>query len=263
MGKITSESLSVSKGVPQGSSLGPILFLIYINDLVNISSSFTPILYADDTTLIFSNKNVAELLQACKNSLVQFQNWSIANKLTININKCSYMMITNQVNLPQISLQINNIELERADRVKFLGVFLDDKMKFMHHTDFIANKISRSIGIIYRIKDNIPQFVLKYLYNSLILPYLTYCITVWGGTFQTHLDRLCKLQKRAIRLICNKSYLEHTNPLFNSSPTLKLEDLFNYHLTLRFYKTEKYVQLSCRHKYSTRDIMYSSTYFKI
>ena len=254
IGKFYSDALTVTKGVPQGSLLGPVFFLLYINDMVKVSSSFTPILYADDTTLLFSNKNEIELQQVCNRSLVQFQNWSIANRLTININKCYYMIITNQRDFPHVSIQISNQELEPAEKVKFLGVFIDNKMKFLQHSVYIASKVSRSIGIMYRVKDILPQFVLQQLYNSLVLPYYTYCITVWGGTFQTHLDRLWKLQKRCIRIVCGKPYLEHTTPLFHTNKILKLQDLYRYQLNLHFYRTKTYVQLSRRHNYSTRNI---------
>ena len=84
--KCHSDALTVNKGLPQGSMLGPVFFSLYINDIVNISSSFTPILYADDTTLLFRNNNETELQQVCNCSIVQFQNWSIAIRITININ---------------------------------------------------------------------------------------------------------------------------------------------------------------------------------
>ena len=164
------------------------------------------------------------------------------------------MIITNQRDFPHVSIQISNQELEPAEKVKFLGVFIDNKMKFLQHSVYIASKVSRSIGIMYRVKDILPQFVLQQLYNSLVLPYFNYCITVWGGTFTTHLDRLWKLQKRCIRIVCGKPYLEHTTPLFHTIKILKLQDLYRYQLVLHFYKTKTYVQLSRRHNYSTRNI---------
>ena len=128
-------------------------------------------------------------------------------------------------------------------------------MKFLYHTFYIAIKVSRSIGIMYRVKNILPKFVLKQLYNSLVLPYFNYCVTVWGGTFQTHLDRLWRLNKISIGIICGKPCLEHTNPLFHIIKVLRLQDLYRYQLTFHLYKTKKYIQLSRRHNYTTRNIL--------
>ena len=153
-----SDALTLTKGVSQCSLLGPVFFLLYINDMVNISFSFTPILYADDTTLLFGNNNETELQQICNRSLVQFQNWSKANRLTVNINKCYYMIMPNQRYFPHVLTQISNHELETAEKLKFLGVYIDNEIKFLYHSAYNAGKVSRFIGIIHRVKDILPQY---------------------------------------------------------------------------------------------------------
>ena len=163
------------------------------------------------------------------------------------------MIITNRQRPLNISLKINNRELEQVQKVKFLGVIVDNKINFSHHTNYIGKKISRSVGVMYRIKHLVPAKVLRNVYNSLILPYLNYCIAVWGGTFISHLDHLIRLQKKSVRLICNKPYREHTNPLFLTENLLKLPELHKYQLVVHFFKTEKYTIHSRPHNYDTRN----------
>ena len=141
-GKAISEPLALDIGVPQGSILGPILFLIYINDLSHISPLFTPILYADDTTLLITNTNTNDLLDQCEISLRQFQTWSLANKLTINEKKSHFMTLTHRRGIPPITCKIHDKIVNQVNSIRFLGIHIDDKLKFNSHTDYLANKIS-------------------------------------------------------------------------------------------------------------------------
>ena len=131
--QVFSDALFVTKGVSQDSLHGPVFFVLYISDIVNVSSSFTSILYADVTTLLFSNNKETGLQQIYIRCLVQIQNWSMPNRLTINISKCYFMVITNQKDFPHVSIQISNHELEHAKKLNFPGVYIDNKMKFLHH----------------------------------------------------------------------------------------------------------------------------------
>ena len=121
------------------------------------------------------------------------------------------MVTTNQtITEPFGNITINGHPLDCRHEGKFLGIILDKKLKFNHHTKYISNKISKSIGIIYRLKPVLPTRCLFSLYHSFVYPYLTYCNIVWGNTFNTHLKPLEILQKRAIRLINKQSYLAQT-----------------------------------------------------
>ena len=130
---------------------------------------------------------------------------------------------------------------------------LDDKIKFDIHTKYIGAKISKSIGILYRIKDYVPHKILKSIYYSLIYPYLSYGIIIWGGTYQTHLNPLVILQKRAIRLINKQPYLAHTNDLFLQNEILKLIDIYKFHLGIYFYKNELAGNFFRSHNHATRN----------
>ena len=243
-------------GLPQGSVLSPILFLLYINDLPNISTSFKPILFADDTTLCFNNPDLSILNETCNSELEKFFSWTICNRLSINYDKTFIISVSNlftNTNLPNTGdIILNGSAIKTENSCKFLGVFIDKKMKFDVHIQYISKKISKNIGILFRIRDLVPHQVLKSLYYSYIYPYLYYCIVVWGGTFDVHLNPLKILQKKAIRIINKQPYLAHTTPLFFSNGILKLEDIYKYSLGIHFYKYKLYDSYLRDHDHDTR-----------
>ena len=157
-----------------------IKFLLYINDLANLSKNIFPIMYADDTTLCFSNSCLTDLFNLCNSELSQFHQWTIvANKLTLNVNETNYMIISNRIsNYDYLSynLYIHQTPLECKSNVKFLGVILDNKLNFSEHIKYACNKVSKSIGVIHSIKSFIPLNVLKSLYYSFVYPYIHYCL---------------------------------------------------------------------------------------
>ncbi len=241
MGDCSSECLGIVCGVPQGSVLGPKLFVLYINDICNVSSLVKCILFADDTNIFCSGENLQQLLDVITSELSKIKIWFDKNKLSLNLNKTKIMLFGNCKTHNQLQLQIYGVNIERVNENKFLGVIIDDKICWKPHIKHVKSKLSRSISVLAKAKHVLDQKSLYILYNSLILPYLEYCIEAWGNTYKTTLQSLSILQKRAMRIIHNVRYGAHTNDLFFKSKTLKFFDLVEYKSAQVLYKARNYL----------------------
>jgi len=235
---VNSDMLPITTGVPQGSILGPLLFIVYMNDIHKASTHFHAILFADDTNLTstlcsFNSDPNTSLSSRINKELKNIQIWLEINKLSLNVTKTKYMIFHNRQRniidrIPK--LELNGQNIERVTEFNFLGLTIDQHLTWNAHIQKISNKISRSIGIMNRLKRFLPQSILRTLYNSLILPHIQYSLLAWGNKSK----RVFKLQKRAVRLITCSKYNAHTEPLFKSLNLLKLDDIMILK-TLKFY----------------------------
>ena len=253
IGKCVSGKKIVNSGIPQGSVLGPLLFITFINDLPNVSTLFSTVCFADDTTLLFHDQNPEHLIAKCNSGLSIFYRWSQLNRMTVNCDK-TYLSVTSNRNfeLPFGEVRLANSPILEVNSCRFLGVILDSKLRFVDHIDHVCSKVSKCIGILYRLRPLLSLKCLVNLYYALIYPHLDYCVTIWGNTYTTHLDRLVILQKRVLRIICNERALSHTTPLFNKCSILKLRDLIKFRVACHVYKNFESFNLRPSHNYSTR-----------
>lgn len=232
----------ITCGVPQGSVLGPLLFTLYINDIEHACPELNFILFADDTNLMYSNKDIWTLKRIVNNQLASLANWFKANKLSLNISKTSYILFgrkkinTIPDNAETFTIQIEDQILSQVNHTKFLGVVVDQKLSWKQHVEHLCLKISKSIGMINRIKFKLNRNALILLYKTLIYPHLSYCNIIWGTASQSALKQLTILQKRIVRIITHSYYLAHTSPLFHELKLLKLADLNNYVTGIFIYK---------------------------
>ena len=233
-----SRSQPVTFGVPQGSILGPILFILYINDMAQCIKKGHLILFADDTNMLISDKNYDVLIQNVNIELENLSLWFKANKLTLNAKKTSYMMFGKRKVLVRKNIFIDMEELLEVEDTKFLGVHIDNRLNWKRHVGVISNKIAHNLGIIFKVRYKISSYVLKIMYNILIQPYLYYCTIIWGCAYHTNLQHLQSLQNRAVRLMTFSNYRAHSNPLFSKLKILKISEIYKMQLAIYMYRSK-------------------------
>lgn len=218
----------IKHGVPQGSILGPLLYIIYMNDFVHSSKIFKKVLFADDTNLFLSHYNPIVLQSIANEEIEKVNLWLICNKLSLNIKKTNYIIFRSNKNrklIENICLTIDGQVINRVQSTKFLGIHIDEHLNFRYHIDQLTSRLSKYSGLFFRLRDYLPLSALLILYRSLFEPHLLYCNIIWCNTFPSYLLRLQLLQKKVIRTIFWAHFRDHTGPLFESAGLLNLTDL--------------------------------------
>ena len=198
------DSLEVIWGVPQGSILGPLLFVLFVNDLPQTIKHCKIILYADDTVLMFADPDPYIIKQRLEDDLTQAYQWLNKNRLHLNIGKTKFMMFGTHKRLHKtenVSIELNNTELENVQQYKYLGVWLDPHLSWEHHAQVLCSKLAERIGVLRRVRGYLDREISKMLYNTLILPIFDYCNIVIGNGNAGIVTRLQRLQNRAGHVI--------------------------------------------------------------
>ena len=219
--------------------MGPLLFNIFINDIVNASSVFDLIMYADDTTLIstletFGNhKKSINIDNNINTEILKITTWLKSNMLELNVEKSKFMIFFKHPKIiTNFRITINNSTIEQVDHFNFLGLTLDQNITWNPHVDKVSIKISRVTSLLRKLQHYFPKHILITIYNSLIHSHLMYGLPVWG--FQSM--RVEKLQKKAIRVLANRPYTSHATPIFTELRILKITDLYHVQLYKLHYK---------------------------
>ena len=205
-----------------------------MNDIYKASNKLEFFLFADDTNLLYANKNLRSLETVMNDELLKIVDWLTANKLSLNVKKTNYIIfhpyqkrLNYDVNIKILDSRVNKyFNLERKEYVKYLGVMIDNHLSWKHHINYVALKISRNIGILSKLRHFVPPKTLFGIYNSLIFPYLSYGLVAWGQAAKTHLEKLLTLQKRAVRLINFAPFRSHAVPYFLHSNIMPITMLY-------------------------------------
>ena len=224
--------LDITCGVPQGSILGPLLFLLYVNDLQHATNTLETIMFADDTNLFISGKDIKDIFSKMNRELIKINKWFCANKLSLNETKTVYtffhpMQKAGDIPLKLPILKINNHIIKRETFIKFLGVFIDENVTWETHINYLNEKISKNIGIMYKARKYLSFNNMKSLYFSIIHCYINYANIAWGSTGKSKLLKLHKHQKHISRMI---HYQTKTTPSRNLMKKLKILNIFQLNI---------------------------------
>ena len=217
---VSSGSCEITCGVPQGSILGPLLFLLYINDLPKCQLVSNGRLFADDTNLTYADNDLNKITSVLNDDLKILQNWLNMNKLSLNVMKTKYMFVASRQrlsNIPeQLDISISGIEIKRVKSFKCLGLELDEGLTWESHVSAIISKVSKVIGVLRRLKSLLPLSALVLIYNSLIQPHFDYCSVIWDNLAGGLGQKLQRMQNRAARIITGSDYYTRSSEILGS-----------------------------------------------
>ena len=236
---ISSSFLRTECGVPQGSILGPILFILYINDLPRVSTKLKFLLYADDTNILYENTDANAIIKTINMEMPKIMEWFKSNKLHLNVNKSVAMLFhtrQKRVNIDDISIVIDGKTIPFTTNTKFLGINIDNNLTWKAHINHITTKISKGVGVLSRLSKELPYNVLILIYNTILLPYLTYCCITWGFTYQTYINKILIIQKKAMRIITHSPFQCHSSPLFKKTNNLNIFQIIEYYASIFMYQ---------------------------
>ena len=224
----------IKTDIPQGSILGPLFFSVFINDLVNSSTKFQFLMYADDTTIYFNLDDFPlvnrEIDINCE--LEKVNTWLKLNKLAINVDKTKCMFFHKRRSITPLQFSMNNRAIDVVENSNYFGIILDANMSWKLHIAMVRNKLSRINGTLHRLKYQYPQNILVTLYKSLFIPHINYGSLLWGQVGES----IDKIQKKAIRTITYSNYIALSEPLLKELNLLKVKDIFQLKILKFLFK---------------------------
>ena len=233
-----SDKLVIKHGVPQGSVLGPLQFLLYINDLPTVSKKLTFYLFADDTNIYFQSSDLMHLQKTINKELHKVRKWLESNRLALNIDKTNFILFHSAAHklTEHIVLKIGKKKIKYENHVRFLGVLLDSNLSWTTHLNELSKKLSRTVGLFYKIRHYAPLDTLVLLYHGLFPPFISYGVSVWGLTYPSMIEPVFVIQKKIMKVITCNEMTAHSTPIFHSLQILRLNDVFQLQLASFVYE---------------------------
>ena len=229
----------VTRGVPQGSNLGPLLFLVYVNDFQNCLKFSESVMFADDTSIFLENKNIATLYERAQEELHYIDKWMVANNLSINVSKTKCILFRSSKSKPppiNLTVTLRNMKIEQVTTMKFLGVHIDEHLTWTGHIRHLQNKLRSTLGVVSRIKPFLRQGSMLTLYHSLINSHLQYCITNWCIGNKTLINKLQKTCNKFIRMACNLRHYRDVTDVRKTHQLLTINQLLTKEIAVFMFK---------------------------
>ena len=226
-------------GVPQDSVLGPVLFLLCINDICNAIPDAKIKLFADDSNLFLYDTSLSNLYHRANLCLTYLSKWFLVNRLSLSVDKMCYSIFGNQHNdsfTPNLQVEINGKAIQKIECCKYLGICINNNLSWREHIDYVHKKLIKFTSIFYKIRNKLNCDILKLLYFAFVYPHLLYGIEIYGNTCYSFINKLEKLNNKILRILQNKSLSTHSIELYKHYNTLPITDLHLYQILLFVHK---------------------------
>ena len=202
---VSSDALTLMTGIPQGSVLGPLLFIIYANDFPQYIGNSGCNMFADDNILSVTGTNIIEVQSKLQSTVNAADGWYIKNKLSINAPKCNAMTVTTQQKklVGSLDIKINDITIDHVKSMPYLGLKLDENLLWNEQVSYVAKTVAPKMHCLRRLRKSLPPYVLSKIFKSCIQPHLDYCCTVWGYLPDCKVSKVQHIQNSAARIVTN------------------------------------------------------------
>lgn len=224
---------SISSGVPQGSVLEPLLYILYINSMQKIGLKGTYTVYADDTVIIYSGNVKEEIDTNINSDMLLLDNWMRMNLLTINIQKTLYMVFRKNI---EIDMKFTEVALTRTNVTAYLGMMIDDNLTWDEHIKKMQKKVIATVGALRR-HDRLLRKAVRAIYTAHIMTHITYCITAWSQCSATNKLKVSRLMNKALKVLYGFQNRTPTVKVYRLTDNVQLSDVIFTHNVTYIYRT--------------------------